>query len=162
MDRMIPGSVFARVGVDYAGPLLIKCGSTRKPVLVKAYICVFVCFSVKAVHMELVSDLTTDSFIAALRRFIAHRGKPMVIWSDNGSNFVGAARELKELYNFLHDLKTQQAVSEYCTCQKIQWKFIPEHSPHFGGRTVEGRCQEREDALEEGCGRSNWRNLIPF
>ena len=73
MDRMIPGSVFARVGVDYAGPLLIKCGSTRKPVLVKAYICVFVCFSVKAVHMELVSDLTTDSFIAALRRFIARR-----------------------------------------------------------------------------------------
>ena len=57
----------------------------------------------------------------------------MVIWSDNGSNFVGAACELKELYNFLHDPKTQQAVSEYCTCQKIQWKFIPEHSPHFGG-----------------------------
>ena len=73
MDRMIPGSVFARVRVDYAGPLLIKCGSTRKPVLVKAYICGFFCFS------ELVSDLTTDSFIAALRRFIARRGKPMVI-----------------------------------------------------------------------------------
>ena len=133
LDRMIPGSAFDRVGVDYAGPVLIKCGSKCKPVLFKAYISVFVSFSIKAVHLELVSDLTTATFIAALRRFIARRGKPMVIWSDNGSNFVGAARELKELRDFLHDSKTQRAVSDYCTCQKIHWKFIPEHSPHFGG-----------------------------
>ena len=131
-DRMIPGSVFARVGVDYAGPLIIKCGSTRKPVLVKAYICVFVCFSVQAVHMELVSDLTRDSFIAALRRFIACRGKPMVIWSDNGSNSVGAARELKELYNFLHDPKTQQAVSE-CVRRYSGNLFPSTRSPHLDG-----------------------------
>lgn len=88
VDRLIPGSVFERVGVDYAGPMTIKRGSVRKPTLVKAYVAVFVSLSVKAVHLDLVSDLTTESFIACLRRFIARRGKPFVIWSDHGSNFV--------------------------------------------------------------------------
>ena len=49
------------------------------------------------------------------------------------SNFVGASRELKEMYNFLGELKTQQAISEFCSLQSIEWKFIPERSPHFGG-----------------------------
>lgn len=84
--------------------------------------------------MELVSDLSTDAFIASLRRFIAHRGKPSLIWSDHGSNFVGAARELRELVQFLELQKTQNLISEsVCFSQNIQWKFIPEHAPHFGG-----------------------------
>ena len=98
-DRLVPGSVFQYVGVDYAGPILIKSGSARKPILTKAYVRVFVSFSVKAVHLELVSDLTSEAFIAALRRFVARRGKPSTVWSDNGTNFVEAARELKEFYN---------------------------------------------------------------
>ena len=53
--------------------------------------------SVKAVHIELVSELTTKAFLACLRRFIARCGKPRVVWSDHGTNFVGASRELKEL-----------------------------------------------------------------
>lgn len=76
---------------------MLKKGSVRKPTLVKAYLCVFVCLSVKAVHLELVSDLTTKAFLATLRRFIARRGKPSLIRSDHGTNFVGAARELKNL-----------------------------------------------------------------
>ena len=133
IDRITPGSVFDRIGVDYAGPILVKSGSIRKPICVKAYVCVFVSFSVRAVHLELVSDLTSEAFLAALRRFIGRRGKPIVIWSDNGSNFIGAARELKELAQFLQDLKTQKVISEFCSAQSIQWKFIPERSPHFGG-----------------------------
>ena len=93
----------------------------------------FVSFSVKAVHIEPVSDLSTDGFIAALRRFIAHRGKLTVIWSDHGSNLVGAARELKELYQFLNDGKAQDAIMDYCFLQGIHWKFTPEQVPQFGG-----------------------------
>ena len=110
-ERTTPGSIFDNVGVDYAGPVYIKYGFTRKPVVVKAYICVFVSFSVKAIHLELVSDLITEAFIASLRRFIARRGKPLVIWSDHGTNFVGAAKELKELISFLKEHKTQDIVS---------------------------------------------------
>ena len=116
-----------------AKPLLLKLGSTRKPVIVKSYVCVFVSLSVRAVHLELVSDLTTDAFIACLRRFISRRGKPTLIWSDNGTNFVGAANELRALVEFLKSQQVQGQISAFCSTQKIQWKFIPEHAPHFGG-----------------------------
>ena len=74
LERVTPDSVFNRVGLDYAGPLYVKYGYVRKPIVVKSYVCVFVSLSVKAVHLELVSDMTTDAFIATLRRFIARRG----------------------------------------------------------------------------------------
>lgn len=93
--------------------------------------CVFVSLTVKAVHLEVVLDLTTDAFLAALRRFIARRGKPTLIWNDNGSNFVGADREIKNLFKFLRQQKTKFVVSEFCSTQGIEWKFIPQHSPHI-------------------------------
>ena len=86
LERVTPASVFERVGLDYAGPFQIKYGCVRKPTVVKAYICLFVCLTVKAVHLELVSDLTTEAFIAALRRFLARRGYPSLLWSDHGTN----------------------------------------------------------------------------
>ena len=119
--------------MDYAGPIQIKYGFVRKPTIVKAYICIFVSLSVKAVHLELVSDLTAEAFLAALRRFIARRGHPSLIWSDHGTNFVGANRKLKELVELLQNQRTQRIISEFCTCRKIEWKFIPERAPHFGG-----------------------------
>ena len=132
-NRLMPGFAFERVGVDYAGPVLLKGGSLRKPVITKAYISVFVCFAVKAVHLELVSDLTSEAFIRALRRFISRRGKPSLIWSDNGTNFVGAAKELKAIFAFLQEPETQRDIFTFCTTQSIDWKFIPERAPHFGG-----------------------------
>ena len=92
------------------------------------HVCIFVSLSVKAVHLELVSDLTTDAFVAYLRR----RGKPTLIWSYHGTNFGGAAREIKELTEYLRNQKTQKAISEFCSVQHIQWKFTPEQAPHFG------------------------------
>ncbi len=133
IERVTPGPVFDKVGVDYAGPVLIKYGYVRKPTIVKAYVSVFVSLTVKAVHLELVSDLTSDAFIACLRRFIARRGCPSLIWSDWGTNFVGAAREIKELYHFLQEQRTQDAVASFLSAQNITWKFIPQHAPHFGG-----------------------------
>ena len=93
----------------------------------------FACLFVKAVHLELVSDLTTEAFIAALRRFISRRGYPSLIWSDHGTNFVGANRELKELSKFLCSQQAQGTISEFCNGKNIEWKFIPEKAPHFGG-----------------------------
>ena len=132
-ERVSPTPPFEKSGVDYAGPFQIKYGHVRKPTIIKAYICVFVCLSVKAVHLELVSDLTTEAFIAALRRFIARRGYPTSIWSDHGSNFVGAKGELKALQGLLSNRITQGAISEFCSSHDIQWKYIPEKSPYFGG-----------------------------
>ena len=132
-ERVTPASTFDKVGVDYAGPFQIKYGHVRKPTVLKAYICLFVCLAVKAVHLELVSDLTAEAFIAALRRFVASRGCPSLIWSDHGTNFVGANRELREFNVFLSSQITQGAISEFCSSHNIEWKYIPERSPHFGG-----------------------------
>ena len=133
MERVTPDLVFERTGIDYAGPLYVKYGHTRKPTIVKSYVCVFVSMTVKAVHLESVSDLTSGSFIACLRRFISRHGLPSLLWSNNGTNFVGASRELKELDQFLELQKSQGEISAFCFSQNIQWKFIPEHAPTFGG-----------------------------
>ena len=76
--------------------------------------------SVKAVHIELVSELTTEAFLACLRRFIARRGKPRVVWSDHGTNFVGASRELKELTEFLQEKRNHKAIAYFCSSQAIK------------------------------------------
>ena len=115
LERVTPGAVFEKVGVDYAGPLYMKSGTICRWVAKKAYICLFVSLAVKAVHIELVSDLTTEAFLATLRRFIAHRGYPSLIWSDHGRNFVGASRELKELHQFLSQQTTDGAISQFCS-----------------------------------------------
>ena len=88
-----PSPPFEKSGVDYAGPFQIKYGHLTKPTIAKTYICVFVCLSVKSVHSDLVSDLTTEAFIAALRCFVARGGYPTLIWSHHGPNFVGAKDE---------------------------------------------------------------------
>lgn len=131
--RVTPDIVFSNVGVDYAGPVLIKLGAVRRPTVVKAYIAVFVSLSVKAVHLELVSNLSTEAFLACLRRFVSRRGKPSTIWSDHGTNFVGANRQLKDLYAFLRQHETEQSIASFCGTEGIDWSFIPEKAPHFGG-----------------------------
>ena len=133
LERVTPDIVFENTGIDYAGPIYIKYGHVRKPVIVKAYICIFVSLSVKAVHLEIVSDLTSDAFIATLRRFISRRGKPKLLWSDHGSNFIGAKKDLKELFAFLKEQLTQNNISQFCSVQHIKWNFIPEKAPNFGG-----------------------------
>ena len=132
-ERITPDSVFERVGIDYAGPFLVKYGSVKKPIVVKAYLGIFVSLTVKAVHLELVSDLTSEAFIAALCHFIARRGYPTLLWSDHGTNFVGANREIKDFNHFLQSQIAQGTISEFCSTRNIEWKFIPEHSPHFSG-----------------------------
>ena len=89
IHRVTPSPTFTKSGIDFAGPLLIRKGHTRKPVYIESYVCIFVCFATKAVHLELVSDLTTEAFIVCFSCFISQRGLPTDVFSDIGSNFVG-------------------------------------------------------------------------
>jgi len=82
--RVREAILFTNTGIDFCGPFFIKEKKYRNRSRVKIYVCIFVCMSIKAVHLEVVSNLTTDGFIAALRRFIARRGFPEHIYSDNG------------------------------------------------------------------------------
>lgn len=114
---------FVVTGVDFAGPLIIRSG-VRRVVGTKAWIAVFVCFSTRAVHLEAVEDLTSKTFIAALRRFMSRRGRCKTIYSDNGTNFVGAQRELSSYVQSVGGLMAQEG---------IEWRFNPPSAPHFGG-----------------------------
>lgn len=131
-SRMQPVKPFTNCGVDYFGPLLIKEKRRNAPA-VKAYGAVFICFSTRAVHLELVSSLSTEAFLAALTRMISRRGKISNIYSDNGTNFVGANKELRMLTKLFRDELHQQKLSEYFSSEGISWHFMPPYSPHFGG-----------------------------
>jgi len=85
---------FLNTGINYAGPYHLKCSRNRGQKTFKGNISVFMCMATKAIHLEAVSDLSSDAFLAALKRFISRRGKCTNIYSDNGTNFVGAARKL--------------------------------------------------------------------
>lgn len=122
---------FETTGVDYGGPFEIKASNLRNAKIVKCYLCLFVCFSTKAVHLEIVSSLSSDSFILTLRRFIARRGIPRKLYSDNGRNFLGAKSELNELGHFLTSHESE--LNEKFCRENVSWSFIPAYSPHFGG-----------------------------
>lgn len=101
-SRITPSRPFYDSGVDFAGPINIKTSKLKNSKILKSYIAVFVCFVTKAVHIEVVSDLTTESFLNALKRFISRRGKCRNLYSDNGTNFVGANNELREFSKLLN------------------------------------------------------------
>ncbi|XP_062534640.1 uncharacterized protein LOC134203809 [Armigeres subalbatus] len=129
--RVTAAEPFSRTGVDYAGPLLLKEGRGRAPR--KAFICVFVCMCTRAIHLELVSSLSTDGFLGALHRFVSRRGNVAEMRSDNGTNFVGAERQLTELKDLLVSQTLENKISEFCQPRGITWKFIPPRAPHQGG-----------------------------
>ncbi|XP_049301625.1 uncharacterized protein LOC125775149 [Anopheles funestus] len=132
--RVQPAPTFHHTGIDFAGPFGVKSyTSGRKPLITKAYVCLFVCMSTRAIHIELVSDLSTDAFLAALRRFISRRGLPGRIFSDNATNFIGARNELEDLANMFSNEANAQTIINECNSHGIQWSFIPPRSPHFGG-----------------------------
>ncbi|XP_055589862.1 uncharacterized protein LOC129742041 [Uranotaenia lowii] len=132
IERITASRPFTFTGVDYAGPVYLKLPH-RKAAAPKAYISVFVCFATKAVHIELVADLSTNAFLNALRRFIARRGSPTQIYSDQGKNFQGARNDLRELFEMLTEKESIEQISNSCTTLGIQWRMIPPRSPHFGG-----------------------------
>ncbi len=129
--RTTPASPFLHTGVDFAGPFITKQGYTRKPVRVKSYACLFVCMATRAVHLELCLSLSTDEFLAAMRRFCSRRGCPASMYSDNGSNFIGAYAELLQIQELLQRSKT--SLSHFTAQNGITWHFSPPRTPHAGG-----------------------------
>ena len=113
---------FQVTGVDFTGALYVQAPSGE----CKAYICLFTCAVSRAVHLEIVTDLTVDNFLQALRRFVARRSLPQLLISDNGSTFLAAAEELKTLF-------ASTELSETLARKGTQWKFIPKRAPWFGG-----------------------------
>ncbi|XP_022837004.1 uncharacterized protein LOC111364391, partial [Spodoptera litura] len=85
----------------------------------------------RAVHIEVVSDLTTEGFLAAFKRFVSRRGHCRHIWSDNGTNFVGAAKELQMLFN--QQSSMYKDIAAALANSQTEWHFIPPHAPNFGG-----------------------------
>lgn len=128
-ERVTIERAFNRTGVDFCGPVLIRSG-IRRVTAIKCYIAVFVCFVTRAMHLELVTDLTADAFIAALSRFMSRRGMCSHLYSDNATNFVGAHKVLKQYFS---QSSKNQRVTDLMANQGIQWHFIPPSAPHFGG-----------------------------
>lgn len=131
-DRVILQRPFYSTGVDFAGPIttLLLKGRGRKTI--KTYIALFICLATKAIHLEAVCDLSTEAFIAALRRFVGRRGCPQTMWSDNGTNFVGARNSFNEMHQLLRN-KYSDIHDQFYLPQHMSWKFIPPSAPHMGG-----------------------------
>lgn len=124
---------FLVTAVDFAGPFTAH-HRLRGSRVVKVYLAIFICFSTKAVHLELVEELTTEAFLNCLHRFTSRRGSPVQIWSDNATNFVGANRKLHDFQSFYFKQQTQDQIRSWCRDTKfIKWNFIPARSPHFNG-----------------------------
>ena len=125
---------FAAVGIDYFGPLNVHVGpntraARKNPKLAKRYGCIFTCLRYRAVHVEVAKDLSTDSFINAVTRFIARRGPPRIIYSDNGTNFRGAEQDVMKALKAWNKEKIQGHFLQ----SKIHWHFNPPAVSHQGG-----------------------------
>ncbi|KAI2648679.1 Gag-Pro-Pol polyprotein [Labeo rohita] len=120
---------FYSTGIDCFGPYLVKIGRRSE----KRWGILFKCMTTRAVYIDLLPRLDTDSFLMALRRFIARRGKPFEVLCDQGTNFKGGEKELHQTYTEL-----APELQEQLACQQIIFRFNPPHAPHYGG------CWERE------------------
>lgn len=132
-ERVSPLKPFATSGVDYGGPFHITPYKMRGCKSVKAYLCLFICFSTKAVHLELVSELTTSAFLLALQRFLARRGRCSRLHSDSGTNFVGARRYFSQLQKFVTSSGFNDHLANKLAAEGIDWSLNPPSAPHFGG-----------------------------
>ncbi|KAI4472723.1 hypothetical protein M0802_016545 [Mischocyttarus mexicanus] len=131
-SRVTPSLVFETTGLDYAGPVSLKTFQGRGAKSFKGWIAVFVCFSTSAVHLEVVSDYSTEGFLKAFRRFASRRGIPKTLRSDCGTNFQGADAQLKELFSTAtkESLRIQRLLANDGT----KWIFNPPGAPHMGGK----------------------------
>ncbi|XP_076660469.1 uncharacterized protein LOC143363824 [Halictus rubicundus] len=116
---------FSHCGVDYFGPLCVKIGRRRE----KRWGVLFTCLTTRAIHLDLAHSLSASSAIMASQRLAARRGSPLAVYSDNGTNFVRASKELKDAIAGI-DTEKQK---EYAASKRIKWLFNPPDAPHMGG-----------------------------
>lgn len=132
-DRVESCRPFFKIGIDYFGHIYLKEGSKRSKRKVKVWVALFVCLVTRAIHLEIVGDLTTQCFLNALKRLISRRGHILHIYCDNAKTFVGAKAELKEFRKFLHNIDSQSDINSFLLHHNISWHFIPPKAPNFGG-----------------------------
>ena len=130
-ERVSEDPPFTHTGLDFAGPLYIsqnknKANAQDEEHLSKAYICLFTCASTRAVHLELTRELTVCQFLQAFRRFIARRGLPATLISDNAKTYKAASKEVVKIAR-------STEVQQYLANNRITWKFIIEKAPWWGG-----------------------------
>lgn len=144
-DRLIPDHPpFTNVGMDYFGPFEVKRGR----VIVKRYGVLFTCLTIRAVHIEVADSLDTNSCINALRRFISRRRQVEIIRSDNGTNLVGADRELKAMFKDLDQAQIDRTMQK----NGITWIFNSPAASHQGGiweRQIRSVCKILSALLKE-------------
>ncbi|XP_046480980.1 uncharacterized protein [Neodiprion pinetum] len=131
-SRITPSRPFFHSGVDYAGPFTIKTWRGRAAKSHKGYIAVFVCFSTSAAHLELVTDYTSEAFVAAYKRFTDRRGICATLQSDRGTTFVGADKQLWRLFE--QASAESNHLSASLASHSTKWIFNPAAAPHFGGK----------------------------
>ncbi|XP_062704331.1 uncharacterized protein LOC134286695 [Aedes albopictus] len=130
--RVSPARPFIHSGMDYCGPFLVRPLSGRGA-SVKIYVGLFVCLVVKAVHLEVVADLSSAACINAVKRFVARRGRVLELHCDNATAFVGADRELRSMREEFRRQFRSKDWENFCVESGIKFRFIPARSPHFGG-----------------------------
>ncbi len=128
VDRLQPAPPFTYCGVDYFGPWYIREGRSDR----KKYGVLFTCLASRAIHLETANSLSTDSFLNALRRFLALRGPIRLLRSDRGTNFVGAEAELKSAYEQLDQKRVHEFLLEK-NCDYFEWKMNVPNASHMGG-----------------------------
>lgn len=124
---------FLHTGIDYAGPFEVL--SVKKPgkrTTTKGYIAVFVCMCTRAIHLEIVSSMTSEAFLATFSRFTSRRGLPSNMYSDNSKTFIGAKNEMDEDYRKIKEI-FEPELADVSLKNNVQWEFIPPHAPHWGG-----------------------------
>ena len=131
IERVTQSRPFYHTGVDYAGPIYLRTFRGRAHKSSKAYLAVFVCFATRAIHLEVVSDYSTEGFIAAYKRLVSRRGLCRTISSDCGTNFVGADAELRALFTAAS--AGSDRIQTALVNDGVEWRFNPPAAPHFGG-----------------------------
>ena len=124
--RIREATPFSRTGLDYLGPLHIRTKDGTQ----KVWVCLFTCLVVRAVHLELILDMTTEEFLLALRRFISLRGRPVEITSDNALTFKSASTALELIWK---NVTKHEEIQSYVSNVGIKWLFIVEMAPWMGG-----------------------------
>lgn len=127
---------FVNTGIDYAGPFNIKTWSGRAARTYKSYLVLFICQATSAIHIEIVTDDTSEAFLAAYRRFTSRRGICKTLQSDCGTNLKGADSELKKLFFAASDQLGELA--SLIANDGTEWIFNPSAAPHFGGKWEAG------------------------
>jgi len=116
---------FTYTGVDLFGPLVVKWGRSTK----KYWGCIFTCLTTRAVYLDILPSLGTDDFILLLRQFISRRGPPEEMWSDNGSNFTSADKELRECISKWNNSRIGQEMQQ----RGVKWRLQPPTAAHMSG-----------------------------